>query len=83
MLRRIVPWLGFILLVVFAAIQFVPVDRSNPPVEQEVPAPDNVRAFLRRACYDCHSNERSGRGTLELLLRRGSLHVMYARTEKS
>lgn len=42
---------------VLAAIQFVPVDRSNPPVETEIPAPENVRAVLRRACYDCHSNE--------------------------
>jgi hypothetical protein len=35
----------------------VPVDRSNPPVEEEVPAPANVRFILRRACYDCHSHE--------------------------
>jgi hypothetical protein len=47
--------LGILLLLV--AIQFVPVDRVNPPVEAEVPAPANVRAILRRACYDCHSNE--------------------------
>src|SRR5688572_19601769 len=47
--------LGILLLLV--AIQFVPVDRVNPPVEAEVPALANVRAILRRACYDCHSNE--------------------------
>jgi len=45
------------ILVVLVAIQFVPVDRSNPPVQAEVPAPANARAILRRACYDCHSNE--------------------------
>jgi cytochrome c551/c552 len=44
-------------LVLLVAIQFVPVNRSNPPVESEVPAPASVRAVLRRACYDCHSNE--------------------------
>lgn len=44
-------------LVLLVAIQFVPVNRSNPPVESEVPAPADVRAVLRRACYDCHSNE--------------------------
>jgi hypothetical protein len=38
-------------------VQLVPVDRSNPPVEAEVAAPPEVRAILRRACYDCHSNE--------------------------
>jgi hypothetical protein len=40
-----------------ALLQFVPVARTNPPVESEVPAPANVRVVLRRACYDCHSNE--------------------------
>lgn len=38
-------------------IQLVPVDRSNPPVEEEIPASDTVRAVLRESCYDCHSNE--------------------------
>ncbi len=37
--------------------QLVPVDRTNPPVQGEVAAPPEVRAILRRACYDCHSNE--------------------------
>ena len=41
----------------FGAIQLVPVNRPSPPVEAEVAAPANVRAVLRRACYDCHSNE--------------------------
>ena len=45
--------LGALLLVA----QLVPVDRSNPPVQGEVAAPAEVRAILRRACYDCHSNE--------------------------
>lgn len=44
-------------VVLFVAIQAVPVERSNPPVGSEVPAPENVRSILRRACYDCHSNE--------------------------
>lgn len=50
--------IAFIALVLAAAvIQLVPVEKSNPPVETEVPAPAPVRAILRRACYDCHSNE--------------------------
>jgi len=44
-------------VVVLAAAQFVPLSRTNPPVETEVPAPDGVREILRRSCYDCHSNE--------------------------
>jgi len=39
------------------AIQLVPVPRENPPVSEEVPAPDEVRAILERSCYDCHSHE--------------------------
>jgi len=40
-----------------AAIQFVPVERVNPPVESDLAAPDEVKKILRRSCYDCHSNE--------------------------
>lgn len=52
-LIRIVRWS----ILVLALIQLVPVKRTNPPVETEVPAPDGVRSVLRRACYNCHSNE--------------------------
>ncbi len=38
-------------------IQFVPVTRTNPPVEDEILAPDPVQRVLERSCYDCHSNE--------------------------
>ncbi len=37
--------------------QFVPVQRSNPPATGDVSAPPAIEATLRRACYDCHSNE--------------------------
>lgn len=46
-----------LLVVVFVLIQFVPVDRSNPPVTADIPAPPAVKALLQRACYDCHSHE--------------------------
>jgi hypothetical protein len=46
-----------VLLVAVVVIQFMPVDRSNPPVEAEIPAPPEVKTVLRAACYDCHSNE--------------------------
>ena len=39
------------------AIQLVPCDGSNPPVEGDVGAPGPVAEILRRSCYDCHSNE--------------------------
>jgi hypothetical protein len=40
-----------------AAMQLVPVDRTNPPVTAPVKAPPEVQALLRRACFDCHSHE--------------------------
>lgn len=42
----------------FIAIQFVPVQRDNPPVtgEPEWDSPQ-TRELTRRACFDCHSNE--------------------------
>ena len=46
-----------ILAAAFLAIQLVPIERTNPPVETEVPTSPEARAVLRRACYDCHSNE--------------------------
>ena len=44
--------------VVLAAIQAIPIDRTNPPVEAE-PAWDapRTRELFARACQDCHSNE--------------------------
>ncbi len=56
-LKRIVRWGIGTLLVAFLAIQFVPVDRTNPAVTADVPTSPEVKAVLRRACYDCHSNE--------------------------
>lgn len=55
--RRIVTRAVIILAAVLVLVQFVPVDRTNPPLGGEVPAPPEVRAILKRACYDCHSNE--------------------------
>jgi hypothetical protein len=55
--KRMAKWVMAVLIVAFVAIQLVPVDRTNPPVETEVPATAEVRSVLRRACYDCHSNE--------------------------
>ena len=42
---------------IFLAIQLVPVKRENPPSENDIAAPPAVASILRRACYDCHSNE--------------------------
>lgn len=50
-------------LIVIALIQFIPVDRTNKPIDQKInfvsvfQTPKNVQEILRKACYDCHSNE--------------------------
>ena len=56
-MRKVLRWFLLGILLALIVMQFVPVERTNPPVEEEVSAPANVRAMLRRACYDCHSNE--------------------------
>lgn len=43
--------------VVAVAMQMVPLDRSNPPVQEEIQAPPQVMQILRTSCYDCHSNQ--------------------------
>ena len=55
--KKVIRWIGIAVLLIVTAIQFIPVDRTNPAVETEVAAPEPVRAILRRACFDCHSNE--------------------------
>jgi cytochrome c551/c552 len=56
-MRKWTARLGVILLAALIAMQFVAVERTNPPVETEVSAPAEVKAILRRSCYDCHANE--------------------------
>jgi hypothetical protein len=38
-------------------IQFLPSGQTNPPVTGDLVAPAAIATTLRRACYDCHSNE--------------------------
>ena len=45
------------LIVILVGVQFIPVDRTNPPVKSDIGAPENISKILRTSCYDCHSNE--------------------------
>jgi hypothetical protein len=56
-MRRVIRRTFLFVAVVFLIIQFVPVERTNPPVTGEVEASDPAMEALRNACYDCHSNE--------------------------
>ena len=53
MLKKIL----IVLAIIVVGIQFIPVDRTNPPITQEIVAPTNVLSILKTSCYDCHSNE--------------------------
>jgi len=54
---RVVKWAAIAFCVAFIAIQLVPVSRTNPPVEGDFRGSTEVVSVLRRACYDCHSNQ--------------------------
>lgn len=49
--------LFWLLLIAFIAIQFIPVDRTNPPVTADFNGPTQIKEILKTSCYDCHSNE--------------------------
>lgn len=55
-LFRITIALVGILVCVTVALQFTKVV-DNPPVTENIPAPDDVKAILQKSCYDCHSNQ--------------------------
>jgi hypothetical protein len=51
-------WGVVAILAALILIQIVPAgQRENPPVTGEIEAPSEVLEVLRRACYDCHSNQ--------------------------
>ncbi len=52
-MKKFIIFLG----VVLVGIQFIPVRQTNPPVENDLYASTEVKNILKRACYDCHSNE--------------------------
>lgn len=51
MLKRI----AVVVVALFAGIQFILPERTNPPVREEKALP--MHPVFRRACADCHSNE--------------------------
>jgi hypothetical protein len=55
-MNRMLKW-GGIGVAVLAAAQLIPVRRTNPQIETEVPVSVELEAVMRRSCFDCHSNE--------------------------
>ncbi|HKV25089.1 MAG TPA: heme-binding domain-containing protein [Candidatus Acidoferrum sp.] len=54
--------LAILTIVILAAIQFIPVAKTNPPVDAartlwaNAGVPADISATLQRSCQDCHSN---------------------------
>lgn len=61
-IKKILKWLGFTLLISLVAIQFVRPEKNTSPgtaasdLTVVYAVPDSVTQILHRACYDCHSN---------------------------
>lgn len=49
--------LAIALVVIFIGLQIASPPVENPPVTSEIAVPEEVKQILKRACYDCHSNE--------------------------
>lgn len=51
------------IIVVLIAMQFIRIDKTNPPVNPQtdfinvVEVPEHIKTLIRTSCYDCHSNE--------------------------
>jgi len=57
MANRILTAVTMVLLVFLLIAQFITIQRTNPPLKGDLAAPPHIKTLLRRACYDCHSNE--------------------------
>ena len=55
--------IGIGIIVVLVVMQFFRIDKTNPPVDNSkdllyiAEANEDVTLLVRKACYDCHSNE--------------------------
>lgn len=56
-MKRLFVGIILALIVILIVIQLIPVTHTNPPVAANIPTSPEVKDILRRACYDCHSNE--------------------------
>ena len=56
-MKKRIKYTLFVLVAIFLGMQLISVDRNNPPVASDIDAPIEVKAILKRSCYDCHSNE--------------------------
>jgi len=55
------------LIIVLVGIQFIPVERTNPPVKNEIDAPADVKAILKKLVTIATPTKQIGCGILKLL----------------
>jgi len=48
---------ALVLVAALVVAQAVRIEKTNPPEFSEISAAPEIQPLLRRACYDCHSNE--------------------------
>lgn len=63
MKKRVLKISGIVLLVVLVGMQFITIDKNNPPVDKSLDffstesfSPEGME-LVKNACFDCHSNE--------------------------
>lgn len=56
-MKRLTKYIFILITIAFIAIQFIKVERTNPPVTAEINGPVELKDVLKTSCYDCHSNE--------------------------
>jgi Haem-binding domain len=56
-MARTLQTIALLAVAVGASIQLVNVQHASAPPTGDLSAPPQVESALRRACYDCHSNE--------------------------
>ncbi len=57
MVKKILMYAVGGLLVIFIGLQFVPVEKENPPENGPLQVRADIAPILERSCYDCHSNK--------------------------
>ena len=56
-MKKVLPKILLGVLVVVLGAQLIRPEKTNPPVTGEIATSPEVKSLLKRACYDCHSNE--------------------------
>lgn len=55
--KAIIAALAILMLIQFVQIDKTPGSESSSDISQHYDVPEDLRGILRKACYDCHSNE--------------------------